>query len=160
MLKRYLIAIAIIIPIFALVGNVFGQNTKRKPTKQATGGTIPVYSNRKNSKAKTSKPKNSRSFSSTTQPFADGLVLEKRKNRNSRTKVKSPKGSHNLLPYIEQNNRQKGKSNARTSIKKPIGRPNGICTGCCDPCYNDDVNQRKSRSKNKRSKAVRKRTNL
>lgn len=88
MLKRTLIIIAIITIALALTSNVFGQNSKGKTTKnaritknptQATGGTIPVYKNGKNT-AKRSRTPVKNSFQSQTQPFADGRVKGKTKS--------------------------------------------------------------------------------
>lgn len=119
MLKRFFLMTVVVVMILGLSASFFAQNKSKATTSKSKvrpkvkrvnmedGVFLPGYrtTNKRNKTAR-----KTRSFSSTTQPFADGLVLEKRKNRNSRTKVKSPKGSHNLLPYIEQNNRNKPKS--------------------------------------------------
>jgi hypothetical protein len=99
MLKRNLIIIAIIGSALIFSANAFGQNNKRKANRLVTSldgkGSDAILS--KKPSGKTSK----RKFQSQTQPFADG-----------RSGGKKSKNSHNLLPYIKQNNRRKPKASS------------------------------------------------
>ena len=103
MLKRNLILIALLTLILALSANLFGQNnlktksSKRKVSPKVKrvnmedGVFLPGYRTANKHKRTSGKVK---SFSSATQPFADGLVLERRRK---------PK-TQSLLPYMEQSN--------------------------------------------------------
>lgn len=138
MLKRNLVIVAIISLSFFLTTSAFGQNKKRKQirqntTKEKTVSPKPIATNLMKGH-EGMQERNVRNFTSTTQPFADGIVQKSKKSSKTlrkpkkpasytaggiwvsgdpltynRTKRKNssrkkPKDTRNLLPYVEQEN--------------------------------------------------------
>ena len=119
MLKRNLIIIAIMTIILSLSANTFGQDNRKSKTSKSKarpkvnrvnmedGVFLPGY--RTTNKRKKS-VRNVKNFSSTTQPFADGLVLERKR------KTKRKPKTQNLLPYMEQSNLRRRKVGPKSIV--------------------------------------------